>query len=686
MNNPMPRTDSILAKLLAKKSNLDVAKALPTQSTLTPVMEAKANALTARILDDSASYHVDERTDAEVEAAQESYYRSLEGESRYTPEPASSRTSVDSTRSFVLPSVDDCGLWNPDITLDESQIEAVRSLKTQQYGCLIGAAGTGKTTVQKYLLKEIIYGEDSDFEVYQLADKSGLNIAMVAFTGMAVQVMKSNLPEWMHQCCKTIHSLLEFEPEEFFNEKTGKDSRIFMPARNSLRKLDIDFLLIDEASMVGMDLWLQILAALKPGCRIIMTGDLNQLPPIIGQPIFAYALSSWHVSELTKVHRQKEAGANRIVEVAHQVLNGELKLTFDELKGNEDWRVIYGELDKDPVKASKEVINMLNQLRQRRIKMADPDSPMLYDPHKDRVMTAGNGFDTSKSSAFVQQAPLNERLSLLIEPPSEEHPRFKIDAGRVERRFSVNNRVMATKNEPPSKEGRVTNGLAGTIIDITRNGNYKGNPLMYGPEDEVEQYVRATILSALQDKEDKARSLAHLAATDFEFSEDEDVFGADEAETQTEDKSGMASHSITVRFDTGSVRTYATMAAVESIQLAYCSTVAKCQGSQFDTAIIICHHAEKAQLSREWLYTAITRGAKRVIILGTDYGVRYAISRQKIKGRTLQEKIQRYQELLRGEAKGTFGGKLRINVPLSVEDYVSDSVTYERVGSVIDAN
>jgi superfamily I DNA/RNA helicase len=146
------------------------------------------------------------------------------------------------------------------------------------------------------------------------------------------------------------------------------------------------------------------------------------------------------------------------------------------------------------------------------------------------------------------------------------------------------------------------------------------------------------------------------------------------AEEETVDESGHASHIITVRYDNGATRVYKSKAQVESVQLAYCSTVAKCQGSQFDTAIIICHHAQKAQLSREWLYTAITRASKRVI-------VRYAISRQRIKGRDLKEKILRYQDLLNGEAKNAYGVKMKANIPLAIEEYDSSVSTFEVVGN-----
>lgn len=697
-NNPAVRSDSILAKLIGGNSVSARVKDADIGMNLSPANEKKVNQIVERILNDADDIVAGHDSVGEVVRSEDAFTRQIEDESARQPLPDRNGASKDSpatSGSFRLPPLEECGLWNPNIELDQSQIEAVDALATQQYGCLIGAAGTGKTTVQKYLLRELIYGKNSNLDVRRLEGKQGLNIAMVAFTGMAVQVMKTNLPTWMHEACKTIHALLEFEPEDTISEKTGRETRLFMPQRNSVRKLDIDVLVIDEASMLGLELWMQLLAALKPGCRIYMTGDLNQLPPIIGQPIFAYALARWHVSELTKVHRQKEPGANRIVEVAHQILNGETNLTFDVLKGNPDWRVIYQELDSNPSKAADQIINILNQLRQRRINPADPESPFLYNPHTDRVMTPGNGYTLDTTKDYVQQAPLNERLSLLIEPPSEEHPRFIIDAGRVQRKFSVHNRVMATKNEQMNKVDRVTNGQAGTITEITRNAQYRGNPLMFGPEEDVQAYIRAQIVASISGSSDEESagqipgSLNDLAGLDFneaefELTEEEQA----NAEDEPEDDSGLASHSVTVLFDNGAIRTYSTKAAVESIQLAYCSTVAKCQGSQFDTAILICHHANKMQLSREWLYTAVTRGVKRVIILGTDFAVRYAISRQKIKGATLAEKIQRYQELLEGTAKTSYGTRLKINVPLTIEDFTSHKITFDKIGrsEIEDAN
>ncbi|MDT9702554.1 hypothetical protein, partial [Streptomyces sp. P17] len=54
---------------------------------------------------------------------------------------------------------------------------------------------------------------------------------------------------------------------------------------------------------------------------------------------------------------------------------------------------------------------------------------------------------------------------------------------------------MATKNEAPSKQDRVTNGLAGTITLIERNPRYSGNVFMFGPESDVETYIRSQLLA-----------------------------------------------------------------------------------------------------------------------------------------------------------------------------------------------
>ena len=90
--------------------------------------------------------------------------------------------------------------------------------------------------------------------------------------------------------------------------------------------------------MLGIDLWEQLWAACKPGCRITMIGDINQLPPVHGKSVFGFAMSNWPSWELTKVHRQQGVN-NPIVDNAWRILNGrrpesEGRFQMIELKGD----------------------------------------------------------------------------------------------------------------------------------------------------------------------------------------------------------------------------------------------------------------------------------------------------------------------------------------------------------------
>lgn len=596
-----------------------------------------------------------------------------------------------------IPPEDEAGLVDEHITLDESQVAAVEAMMDKQYACLIGAAGTGKTTTTKVFVKRLIYDSASGFKPRRINGK--LNIAFCAFTGMAVQVIKNNLPKWLHQNCMTIHSLLEFIPQESvsIDRSTGqtKVTMPFLPSRNAENLLDYDCIVIDEASMLGLDLWNQLRVACKTGTRIVMIGDLNQLPPIIGESIFAYALGQWWVSELTHVHRQT-GNAGKIVEIAHDVLNGRyfadkniggkldssaskldsMGLDRATLTTNDTWRVAGAILPNKVKDASPRVLATLNMLRQVKF----PEGNLIYDPFRDRVMTAGNGYDEQRESSLMQQYPINEALALLIQPPSNERPRYIIDGGRVTRHFAVGNRVMATRNESPAKVDRVTNGMTGVIIAIAANGEYTGQRNKFGPEHEVRAFIERQFELMEQNRADSAmRTLSQESALEAAAMEMEDIdmdslsasladklANADSDESISRaDKDTWSSHTVTVEFANGATREFWAKTGIESLQLAYASTVAKCQGSQFPTAVVIVHEAQKEQMSREWLYTAITRAQGHVILLYTEFALRFCLAKQKITGRTLQEKIQRYREMFEG-VDSPSGGIMRKNVTLEV--------------------
>lgn len=544
--------------------------------------------------------------------------------------------------------LEDSGMTAEGFEFDESQVNAIQTLLSPKHVALIGAAGTGKTTMVKHALAQMIYGSEGqydDFEpigIRQLDGDQGPSIAICAFTGIATQVIRETLPSWIHPACKTIHTLLEYKPAQMGEDDTGKRA-MFVPTRGVHNKLDHDVIVIDEASMLGLDLWHNLVDALRPHTKVILIGDLNQLKPVADATMFAYALSAgldgkygWALAELTTIHRQKEAAANKIIDGAHAILSGKTPV-FDDPAKDPNWRFIGYELSPKADVSHKSIVEAINWMRSQ----PTPGNPerALFDPYQDLLLTAGNGLDENDSASFVQQAPLNGTLSRLIEPPSEEHPVYIVDAGRESKKFAVGHRVMATKNESPDMKDRVTNGLTGRIISIESNPQWNGKKGMYGTEKEVMAFrtERAKALLGQGHESTNGVALGAFSLAEFDTSQFD-------AKNQSDEK--QASHIIQVKFKNGATRTYRTAADVESIKLAYAVTVHKAQGSQADTVVIVCHHAVARQLSREWLYTAVTRAKRRVILLYTRMGLSKAIAKQQIYGNNLREKVNRYRQVM----------------------------------------
>jgi len=580
-------------------------------------------------------------------------------------------------------------LVEDDFPWDESQLEAITTLAKVQAGCLIGAAGTGKTTCEKKLVDTLIHGDEKlgitpmpankvDLNRYWIKDGPGTEviadkglqredlaavpaILLCAFTGQATQNIKKNFPRSWHPNIMTIHSALGYYPEstEYVDPESGKikESWMFVPYYTKLIKMPWDAIIIDEASMANVELWHQLLDASKPGTRFYFIGDINQLTPPIGQGVLGFAMARLPVAELRHIHRQKEAAANRIIETAWDILQGKAP-TFDDPRTNKDWRVLGYEIPHAVPVAAQQILSIAAALRSKTIEVNVEDEETgglktikdypIYDPWRDRIITCMNGANPGDPSSGIGQVPLNETLAMIF---SDQIERTIIDAGRETKKFAVGYRVMATKNEPPSVKDRITNGTTGIITEITANEKYIGDSQLFGPEKSVRAY-RKELIADLDKKDD----------TPFEFeAEDFNGVNVDEKDERTR---GTSSHTVHVDFN-GIQRSFRLKTEVEQLQLAYASTVHKTQGSEMDTAIVIIHHAQKRMLCRESLYTAVTRATKRLIILYTPHGMKLSLAKQKIFGSTIQEKTKQYLAM---STSGDNGGMPMLNVRLSHDD------------------
>jgi hypothetical protein len=360
----------------------------------------------------------------------------------------------------------------------------------------------------------------------------------------------------------------------------------------------------------------------------------------------------WNVAELTTIHRQKGPGANRIIETAHAILSGK-RPSFDfelnskgavvdehgkpvtESVANPDWRVINIQVAANTELAHREIAQWLMRFEKMTIKS---EGTKVYKPYEDMVLTAGNGWDMDARGALIQQSPLNATLSDVFTPETEDNPTYMIDAGRETRKYTVGDRVMCTKNESPDVKNRVTNGTLGKIIEISNNGRWHGDQNRFGTKKDVDAWRKAMF--------NQEQASGVHAGLDSGFGNMlDDIATSDYAEPLTkEDTERQASHIVTIKYNNGETRAYSTAAGVASTQLGYAMTTHKAQGSQAETVFIVCHGAVKGQLSREWLYTGVTRAQKRLVIFSTSQGLRTAIARQQIHGKNLAEKIERYMK------------------------------------------
>lgn len=546
-----------------------------------------------------------------------------------------------------FPARADSGLVPPDLKLDESQREAVELLANEESGCLIGAAGTGKTTIMRFLVDRLVYEK----QVITHANQ----IAFVSFTGTAAHVMANAMPAWLRGRCKTIHSLLEYSPvEEIGFDENGKERvrRVFRPRRTAYNKLAEKIIFIDESSMVNDRLYAEMTEAMRLGTRVYAIGDLNQLPPFGGASAFGFMLAEKPVGELRTIHRQSDPKAQAIIECAHDILNGrQPDLPADDFERftSGDWATWGFQIDQNPDKAAVQIMRLLMNLKN----MRTPDGEALYEPHRDRVMTPGNGFDLTAGYASIQQAPLNAELAPHFDPPDSDHPMIVIDAGASRKEFAVGFRVMATKNEPPDTPNRVTNGMLGRIVEIEQQLAYEGDLGLVGPKELVSVEKRRRVKNLFNREESPDDSPHGVPSGGFSFGGMDSVRlainGAGTAGMKQESNerfAGPASHRVVIDFENGVRREFRTQGQVDSLALAYVTTVAKAQGAQHPTAIVILHHAVRFQLCRELLYTAVTRAMRRVILLYTPFALNIALSKQRIRGATLAEKIERYRQFM----------------------------------------
>ena len=189
--------------------------------------------------------------------------------------------------------------------LADKQREAVEKSLQSGMTVITGGPGTGKTTVVQTIIR--------------LAEQEGLRILLCAPTGRAAK----RLAETTQRKAKTIHRLLI--PD-------GHVGKVQSFEYTETKLLPADLVIVDEVSMLDMEMMYHLLNALKPQCRCILVGDADQLPSVGAGAVLHDVIASEMVPvvRLDTIFRQKEGG--RIVTNAHLINNGRLPVVNEDLE------------------------------------------------------------------------------------------------------------------------------------------------------------------------------------------------------------------------------------------------------------------------------------------------------------------------------------------------------------------
>jgi exodeoxyribonuclease V alpha subunit len=327
-----------------------------------------------------------------------------------------------------------------DLPLAEQQEQAVRVALTHKVSVLTGGPGTGKTTALRALIQTLVRHRRS--------------FALASPTGRAAK----RLSEATGHDATTIHRLLEYSPSEGFK-------------RDDRHPLDVDMVIVDEASMLDLVLANNLLRAIDPHSHLLLVGDADQLPSVGAGDVLRDIIQSGlaPVTRLDVIFRQ--ARDSLIITNAHRINAGQLLLTP---RSAADFFLF---VEPDPDRAAELLVDIV----QNRIPAKFGLDP-LSDVQVLSPMYRGN----------TGVANLNEKLQQALNPPAPNRPERQL-GGRI---FRVRDRLMQVRN---NYDKEVFNGDIGLLVYLdgveqTAVIDFEGHRVTY-QWNELDEVVHAFAVS-----------------------------------------------------------------------------------------------------------------------------------------------------------------------------------------------
>lgn len=537
------------------------------------------------------------------------------------PQESAISASIGSEHSNLLqaPSIS-------SITYNAQQREAIRLATSSKSFVLTGAAGTGKTTTTKGCIESIVSNSISlplSADGHKHLTSGVPGIVCCAYTRRAVQNIRKVMPKDIADNCITIHKLLEYQPTfyEVVDEDTGLARRTmrFEPNRTRYNPLPVSIhtLIIDEASMVSVELHDLLLDAFSHDVNIIYIGDIQQLPPIFGSAILGYKLLELPVVELTHVYRQ--ALESPIIRLAHRILSGE-PIEFTSAKESatgkphfpEEWNVP-SKLKLHPW-AKKLSADTACLTAAKFLTTAIAQS--IYNPEEDIVLCPFNkSFGTTELNAQIANYLGKERGAMV----------YEIICGFNKKYLAVGDRVLYDKEDA-------------VITGISYNPTYAGSL----PQKE------SPTLDRWGHQQGEQHELRQQTADDIDAMLD--AMGAISGDS--EERKRSSSHQVKLLMSaTDEEITVDSVGDVTKIDLGYVLTIHKSQGSEWRKVFLLTHHSHATMMQRELIYTACTRAREELYWICEPEQLTSAILNQRIEGNTIEAKAEFFKGKIAAKEK-----------------------------------
>jgi len=506
------------------------------------------------------------------------------------------------------------------ISLSEEQARAISAIVCKKFSILTGGPGCGKTTTTFVIVKLIeAMGEaESSGTLAKKSKKAAENdqqdakssrkemkIMLTAPTGRAAQRMT----EVIGKEAKTIHRLLEWQAGEFKkNEKTP---------------LKVDFLIVDECSMLDISLTASLLKAVPELCQVLFIGDADQLPSVGAGNVLKDMIASDVVPCLTLTQIFRQAEESLIIRYAHQINRGTMPWISSPFKEPELWHNHIDCMFIDSDEATKEQIRFITQVKRvckPQFADSDPSSNIaaLYEfavnepirAYETEIKIPAKFHHVDINALYRADTEVKELITVLksVHPWSSLH--YGYDAGDVVRELY--------QEWIPRYYGKgceiqilspMTRGTLGTV-SLNRAIQLSVNPAHEGKRElKVGEKIFRT-----GDRVIHRRNNYDLG-----------VFNGDIGAIVEIDTMEL---SCSVSFYPDSRVVHYQRDDILELDLAYAITIHKSQGSEFDIVIIPLLSQHFKMLFRNLIYTGLTRAKKLAVFVGTRKAMAMAVNNQ----------------------------------------------------------